>query len=104
MKTVHHSHASANNTGFAYFDTFSYHCLAADKGTALDRRPTIDYCRSRDVTVVFNHRIVLDEWAERPSLEARVGGEVPEFEEDRLALNVLDPGDPFIESIRGEDL
>ena len=49
-------------------------------------------------------RIVLDEWAERPSLEARVGGEVPEFEEDRLALNVLDPGDPFIESIRGEDL
>ena len=61
FKTVHHNYAGANNTGFTNFDTFSYHRIAADKGAPPDRRPTIDYCRSRDVTVIFNHRIVLDE-------------------------------------------
>ena len=61
FKIVLHNHAGANNTGFANFDSFSYYRIAANKGTPLDRRPTIDYCRSRDVTVIFNHRIVLDE-------------------------------------------
>ena len=61
FKTVHHNHAGTNNTGFANFDSFSYYRIATYKGTPPDRRVAIEYCRSRDVTVNFNHRIVLDE-------------------------------------------
>ena len=61
FKTVHHNHAGADNTGFANFDIFSYHRIAADKGAPPDSRPTVDYCHSRGVTVIFNHRIMLDD-------------------------------------------